>query len=60
MDIAVKLSSIVKKMGVNFTLKGRSIPPSEIFSDTGLLPGLARRADQLSSLCLGWLRRVLR
>lgn len=54
MDLSAKLSSIVKKMEVNFTLKGRSIPPSEIFSDTGLLPGLTRRADQLASLCLGY------
>ena len=32
----------------------RSISCEEIFSDAGLLPAMARRADQLSSLCLGY------
>ncbi len=49
-----KLTSIVKKMNVNFTLKGTIIAPKEIFSDIGLLPGLTRRADQLAQLCLGY------
>lgn len=53
-DIANKMCAIVKQLGVNFTLKGRPISYTEIFSDTGLLPGLVRRADQLSSLCLGY------
>ncbi len=30
------------------------ISPEEVFSPTGLLPALARRADQLCSLCLGY------
>lgn len=54
MDIANKLTSMTKQMGANFTLKGRPISYNEMFSDTGLLPGLAKRADQLASLCLGY------
>lgn len=54
MDLAVKLAAIAKQLGVNFTLKGRSVSYSEIFADTGLLPGLTKRADQLASLCLGY------
>ena len=54
MDITQKMISVGKHMNVNFTLKGRVISLQEIFSDTGLLPGLMRRADQLASLCLGY------
>ena len=49
-----KLSSMVKAMGVNFTLKSSVIPPKEVFADPGLLPGLTKRADQLAQLCLGY------
>ena len=35
-------------------LKGREITFNEIFSETGLLPGIAKRADQLASLCFGY------
>lgn len=35
-------------------MKGRHLAYSEMFSDTGLLPGLTKRADQLASLCLGY------
>lgn len=53
-ELIEKLGVISKKMGVTFTLKGSPIVASEIFSATGLLPGLAKRADQLSSLCFGY------
>ena len=54
MQLASKLTNIAKKMGYHYTLKGRPLSYSEVFSDTGLLPGLAKRADQLASLCLGY------
>lgn len=54
MEISKKLAAIAKQMNVNFTLKGRSIAFTEMFSDTGLLPGLSKRADQLASLCFGY------
>lgn len=41
-------------MDGNYTLNGRPLTLEEVFSPTGLLPGIARRADQLSSLCLGY------
>lgn len=53
-ELQQKLSSIVKQMGVTFTLKGSPITPTELFSETGLMPGLAKRADQLASLCFGY------
>ena len=54
MNLSNKLSAMTKQIGANFTLKGRPISPNEIFADTGLLPGLTKRADQLASLCLGY------
>ena len=54
MEISSSLGFIVKKMGITFTLKGAPIAASEIFSETGLLPGLTKRADQLASLCFGY------
>lgn len=54
MQLENKLIALAKKLGANFTLKGRPISYAEIFTDTGLLPGLAKRADQLASLCLGY------
>lgn len=54
MDIGNKMIAVCKQMKAGFSLRGRPITPAEIFSDTGLLPGLAKRADQLSSLCFGY------
>ena len=54
MQLTGKLISLAKKMGYHYTFKGHPIGYAEIFADAGLLPGLARRADQLSSLCLGY------
>lgn len=54
MDISKKIIQIIKKLGAHFTLNDRPITPEEIFTDTGLFPAIARRADQLCSLCLGY------
>lgn len=54
MNLEKKLISIAKNMSVNFTLKGSVISLKEIFSDSGMLPGLTKRADQLAQLCLGY------
>ena len=49
-----KLMAVTKQLNVTFTLKSTIIAPKEIFSETGLLPGLTKRADQLAQLCLGY------
>lgn len=49
-----KLCSIARELKANFVLNERSITPEEVFSETGLLPAIAKRADQLCSLCLGY------
>jgi intracellular multiplication protein IcmS len=54
MDIQKSLCSIAKALGAKFTLNDRLVTYEEVFADTGLLPAMARRADQLCSLCLGY------
>lgn len=52
--IAKKLSAVAKSLKIQFTLHDKLIDYSEVFSDTGFLPAFAKRADQLSALCLGY------
>lgn len=54
LDIAEQMIKIVRTMNGRFSLNGRPMTTEEVFSSTGLLPGISRRADQLSSLCLGY------
>lgn len=54
MDVSEQMVKISRTIGVRFSLNGRPMTPEEVFSVTGLLPSIARRADQLSSLCLGY------
>lgn len=54
MSIAKKLEAIAKNMGASFTFKGRPLNYHEVFSEIGLMPGLAKRADQLAQLCFGY------
>lgn len=54
LDISKQMIKIARQMNVQFSLNGRPMTMEEVFSVTGLLPGMARRADQLSSLCLGY------
>jgi intracellular multiplication protein IcmS len=54
LDISKQLIVFSESQGIKYTFNGAMISDKEAFSVTGLLPGLARRADQLSSLCLGY------
>ena len=54
MDIPKSLSLIAASMSAKFYLNDRFVSFDEVFSDVGLLPAIARRADQLCSLCLGY------
>ena len=53
-EMAKCLSGLSRSLNANFMLNEKSISYEEVFSDTGLLPAIARRADQLCSLCLGY------
>src|SRR4029079_15450917 len=54
MNISEQMVRIARAMNTQFTLSGRPMTMDEVFSTSGLLPGIARRADQLCSLCLGY------
>ena len=53
-DISQQMIKIARLINAQFTLNGRPMTMEEVFSTSGLLPGMARRADQLCSLCLGY------
>jgi len=53
-EIEKKMQLIAKHLGAKFTLNDRFLSYEEVFADTGLMPAIARRADQLCSLCLGY------
>ncbi|SRR5579883_1020194 len=52
--ISEQLAKIARGMNARFSLNGRPMTVDEVLAPTGLLPAIARRADQLSSLCLGY------
>lgn len=53
-DIQKSMIKLAKKLNANFTLNGRALVYEEVFSDVGLLPAIAKRADQLCLLCLNY------
>jgi intracellular multiplication protein IcmS len=53
-DISKCMSIIAANMNAKFYLNDRFVSFDEVFSDVGLLPAIAKRADQLCSLCLGY------
>ena len=53
-DISTALARIAGQMQAKFYLNHRFVGYEEVFSETGLLPAMAKRADQLCSLCLGY------
>lgn len=54
LDISQQMIKAARLLNGRFTLNGRPMTMEEVFAHTGLLPGIARRADQLASLCLGY------
>ncbi len=53
-DISSVMIKVAKSLGVQFTLHGRPLLLEEVFKSNGLMAGIAKRADQLASLCLGY------
>ena len=53
-DIVKCLAGLSRALKANYLLNEKEISYEDVFSDTGLLPAIARRADQLCSLCLGY------
>jgi intracellular multiplication protein IcmS len=56
MDTSISkcLALIAAQMHAKFYLNDRFVSFEEVFSETGLLPAITKRADQLCSLCLGY------
>lgn len=54
MDVSQQLIKIVRAMNGRFSLNGRPMTVDEVLAPAGLLPAIAKRADQLSSLCMGY------
>ncbi len=54
MELIKQIHQIAKSLGANFTFNDRAISIEDALSETGLLPAISRRADQLCSLCLGY------
>ena len=54
LDITQQMMKAARLMNGRYSLNGRPLTTEEVFSPSGLLPGLAKRADQLCSLCLGY------
>jgi intracellular multiplication protein IcmS len=48
------MALIAAGLNAKFYLNDRFVSYDEVFSPTGLLPAIAKRADQLCSLCLGY------
>ena len=45
---------LAKTLKANFTLNGNPIPYTDVFAENGMFPAIAKRAEQLCSLCLGY------
>lgn len=52
--LSKQLMQIAKQLKCTFSFRDKPLSVTEVFSDIGLLPGLAKRADQLCALCLGY------
>jgi intracellular multiplication protein IcmS len=52
--LSKQLEMVASYLGLSFSFKDKPLSRSEVFAEIGLLPGLAKRADQLCALCLGY------
>lgn len=53
-SISQCMAIIAASMNAKFYLNDRFLSFDEVFAETGLLPAMVKRADQLCSLCLGY------
>ncbi len=53
-DIIKELVTVVKALGVRFTLNGTAMTVEDVLAPNSMLPAIAKRADQLAYLCLGY------
>ena len=53
-DLVKQIHQIAKTLGARFTFNDKAMSTEEALAETAFLPAIARRADQLCSLCLGY------
>lgn len=53
MDIYRCMALIADRMQIKFTINNKPVTSIEVFSEHGMFPAIIKRADQLSSFCLG-------
>lgn len=53
-DISEMMIKAARQLKGNYSLNGRPLTMEDVFRPNGLMAGIARRADQLCSLCLGY------
>lgn len=53
-QLVQQVRSIAKVLRCNFSLREQPVSIDQVISETGLLPAMVRRADQLCSFCLGY------
>lgn len=53
-EISERMGRIAEGLKVTFMLNAKPINVSEVFAETGLLPAIAKRADQLCSFCFDY------
>ena len=53
-DFMKPLRLMINQLGISFSLSGSTVPIDDVLAETGMMPAIAKRADQLSSLCLGY------
>lgn len=54
LELSTQLAALAAELKAKFTYNGKTTSYDEVFSPVGLLPAMAKRADQLCSLCLGY------
>lgn len=53
MNLTEIFSGLADEEGVNFSFNDKPLNYEQVFADVGLLPAMAKRADNNSILCLG-------
>jgi len=53
-EFVTSFKAVAKLLRCNFTLRDQPITIDQALDDAGLLPSIMRRADQLSSFCMGF------
>ena len=54
MQLVDVLTQLSKRLKVSFTFKGKPLSYAEVFASDGIMPGLAKRADNLAQLAIGY------